>query len=243
MTSGHPDGTTAAMGPRLRAARERHGSTLAGVSCATGIAPSTLSRIETGRRKPTLEVLLRLAEEYGVSLDYLAGTAPAPAPERPAPARRTSGDGKTVLPLTPYVGGLHAHKHVLPAVEEEPNRPRQVSHEGHEWLCVLYGRLRLALGSQDLVLAAGDVAEFDTRTPHGVANAGPGTPVEYLVLFGPQGEQPRPRTPPVPGPGVHQGLSGPRPRDSTGAPTSSTAPASSPRPDSGSDHDRCSGAS
>ncbi|MFD8344973.1 helix-turn-helix domain-containing protein, partial [[Kitasatospora] papulosa] len=134
------------MGPRLRAARERHGSTLAGVSCATGIAPSTLSRIETGRRKPTLEVVLRLAEEYGVSLDYLAGTAPAPAPERPAPARRTSGDGKTVLPLTPYVGGLHAHKHVLPAVEEEPGRPRQVSHEGHEWLCVLYGRLRLALG-------------------------------------------------------------------------------------------------
>ncbi|MFD8344972.1 hypothetical protein ACFV2C_22160, partial [[Kitasatospora] papulosa] len=89
----------------------------------------------------------------------------------------------------------------------------------------------------------GDVAEFDTRTPHGVANAGPGTPVEYLVLFGPQGERPRPRTPPVPGPGVHQGLSGPRPRDSTGAPTSSTAPASSPRPDSGSDHDRCPGAS
>ncbi|MFD9875116.1 helix-turn-helix domain-containing protein [[Kitasatospora] papulosa] len=175
------------MGPRLRAARERHGSTLAGVSCATGIAPSTLSRIETGRRKPTLEVVLRLAEEYGVSLDDLAGTAPAPAPERPGPARRTSGDGKTVLPLTPYVGGLHAHKHVLPAVDEEPGRPRQVSHEGHEWLCVLYGRLRLALGGQDLVLSAGDVAEFDTRTPHGVANAGPGTPVEYLVLFGPQG--------------------------------------------------------
>ncbi|MFJ8448882.1 helix-turn-helix domain-containing protein [[Kitasatospora] papulosa] len=188
------------MGPRLRAARERHGSTLAGISCATGISPSTLSRIETGRRKPTLEVVLRLAEEYGVSLDELAGTAPAL--ERPAPARRTSGDGKTVLPLTPYVGGLHAHKHVLPAAEEEPVRPRQVSHEGHEWLCVLYGRLWLALGGQDLVLAAGDVAEFDTRTPHGVANAGPGAPVEYLILFGPQGERPRPRTPSARGTGV-----------------------------------------
>lgn len=204
MTSGHPDGTTAAMGPRLRAARERHGSTLAGVSCATGIAPSTLSRIETGRRKPTLEVVLRLAEEYGVSLDYLAGTVPAP--ERPAPARRTSGDGKTVLPLTPYVGGLHAHKHVLPAVEEEPNRPRQVSHEGHEWLCVLYGRLRLALGSQDLVLAAGDVAEFDTRTPHGVANSRPGHagrvpgPVRAAgrTTASADPTRPRPRGPPGP---------------------------------------------
>ncbi|MFD3514809.1 helix-turn-helix domain-containing protein [Streptomyces sp. NPDC058657] len=188
--------TLAAMGPGLRAARERHGATLTGVSRATGISPSTLSRIETGRRRPTLEVVLRLAKEYGVSLDELAGHTPAPA--RPGTAPRSFGDGKAVLPLTRYVGGLHAHKHVLPAVEERPARPRQVSHEGYEWLCVLYGRLWLALGGQDLVLAAGDVAEFDTRTPHGVANAGPGGPAEYLIMFGPQGERPRPRTPPLP---------------------------------------------
>ncbi|MET8165824.1 XRE family transcriptional regulator [Streptomyces sp. NPDC005329] len=183
------------MGPRLRAARERHGATLAGVGCATGISPSTLSRIETGRRKPTLEVVLQLAKEYGVSLDELAGTAPAPAAEPRASAPLSFGDDKAVLPLTRYVGGLHAHKHVLPAVADPPARPRQVSHEGHEWLCVLYGRLWLALGDKDLVLVAGDVAEFDTRTPHGVANAGAGGPVEYLILFGPQGERLRPRTP------------------------------------------------
>ncbi|WP_369185726.1 helix-turn-helix domain-containing protein [Streptomyces sp. Y1] len=181
------DDTLAAMGPRLRAAREQHGATLTGVSRATGISPSTLSRIETGRRKPTLEVLLQLAKAYGVSLDELAGTAPAVAPRR-------SGNDKAVLPLTRYVGGLHAHKHVLPAVDAPPARPRQASHDGYEWLCVLYGRLWLALGTQDLVLNAGDVAEFDTRTPHGLANAGPGGPVEYLIMFGPQGERLRPRT-------------------------------------------------
>ncbi|MFD7616815.1 helix-turn-helix domain-containing protein [Streptomyces sp. NPDC059802] len=196
------DGTLAAMGPRLRAAREQHGATLAGISCATGISPSTLSRIETGRRKPTLEVVLQLAREYGVSLDELAGTAPAPAVARHSTALHSFGDDKTVLLLTRYVGGLHAHKHVLSAVEDFPARPRQVSHEGYEWLCVLYGRLWLALGNKDLVLAAGDVAEFDTHTLHGVANAGPGGPVEYLILFGPQGERLRPRTPPVPGRGA-----------------------------------------
>ncbi len=102
--------TLAAMGPRLRTARERHGATLTGVSRATGISLSTLSRIETGRRKPTLEVLLQLAKAYDVSLDELAGTAPAAAagPRTPAPQR--SGNDKTVLPLTRYVGGLHAHK-------------------------------------------------------------------------------------------------------------------------------------
>ncbi|MFD4870434.1 helix-turn-helix domain-containing protein [Streptomyces sp. NPDC058412] len=199
MTGDDPDGTLAAMGPRLRAARERHGATLAAISRATGISSSTLSRIETGRRKPTLEVVLQLAKAYGVSLDELAGTAPAPVTEPRTSAPLSFGDDKAVLPLTRYVGGLHAHKHVLPAVEDPPARPRQVSHEGYEWLCVLYGRLWLALGTQDLVLAAGDVAEFDTRTPHGVANAGPGGPVEYLILFGPQGERLRPRTKPAPG--------------------------------------------
>ncbi|WP_425528110.1 helix-turn-helix domain-containing protein [Yinghuangia seranimata] len=189
--------TLAAMGPRLRAARERRGATLTAVSCATGISPSTLSRIETGRRKPTLEAVLQLAKEYGVSLDELAGAAPASEPS--TSTTRRVGDGKAVLPLTRYVGGLHAHKHVLPTVQDPPARPRQVAHNGWEWLCVLYGRLWLALGDQDLILRAGDVAEFDTRSPHGVANAGPGGPVEYLIMFGPQGERLRPRTPPAPG--------------------------------------------
>jgi len=195
------DGTLAAMGPRLRAARERHGATLAGVSWVTGISPSTLSRIETGRRRPTLEVMLQLSKEYGVSLDELAGTAPAPAAAPRAAAPLSFGDDKAVLPLTRYVGGLHAHKHVLPAVEDPPARPRQLSHDGYEWLCVLYGRLWLALGDQDLVLVAGDVTEFDTRTPHGVANAGPGGPDEYLIMFGPQGDRLRLRTLAAPGRG------------------------------------------
>ncbi|WNZ10000.1 helix-turn-helix transcriptional regulator [Streptomyces sp. 11x1] len=193
--------TLAAMGVRLRVVRERRGVTLADVSRATGISPSTLSRIETGRRKPTLEVVLQLAEEYGVALDELVGTAPAGVAVPRSTAPYSFGDDKAVLPLTRYVGGLHAHKHVLPAVAEPPGRPRQVSHEGYEWLCVLYGRLWLALGGRDLVLTAGEVAEFDTRTPHGVANAGSDGPVEYLVMFGPQGERPRLRTPPAAGRG------------------------------------------
>ncbi|MEU6853065.1 helix-turn-helix transcriptional regulator [Actinacidiphila alni] len=199
----------AAMGPRLRAARERHGASLTEVCRATGLSPSTLSRVENGRRKPHLELLLHLAAAYGVPLDELTGTAPpapAPAPTPtptptpartpPAPNTQRRGDDKTVLPLTHYVGGVHAHKHVLPAADERPARPRLSSHEGYEWLCVLSGRLWLALGEHDLVLTAGEVAEFDTRTPHGVANAGPAGPVEYLAVFGPQGERLRSRVRP-----------------------------------------------
>ncbi|MFB6784949.1 helix-turn-helix domain-containing protein [Streptomyces sp. NPDC056352] len=197
MTDDDIAGVLATMGPRLRVSRERRGDTLTDVSRAIGISPSTLSRVENGRRKPNLELLLHLAKAYGVSLDELAGTAPATVEKPHSPPPRRPVDDKAVLPLTHYVGGVHAHKHVLPATDDQPPRPRQVSHEGYEWLCVLSGRLWLALGEHDLVLTAGEVAEFDTRTPHGVANAGLGGPVEYLIMFGPQGERLRHRIQPT----------------------------------------------
>ena len=71
-----------------------------------------------------------------------------------------------------------------------PGEPvgEQQSHEGYEWMYVLTGQLRLKLGELDLVLSAGEVAEFDTHTPHWFSSAGPSR-VELLVLFGPQGER------------------------------------------------------
>ncbi len=53
---------------------------------------------------------------------------------------------------------------------------------------MLDGTLRLVLGEHDLTLEAGEVAEFDTRTPHwfGATTAGP---VEFLSLIGKQGER------------------------------------------------------
>ena len=68
------------MGPRLRELRRRRGSTLAEESAATGISVSTLSRLEAGRRRPTLELLLPLARAYGVQLDDLVGGPPTGDP-------------------------------------------------------------------------------------------------------------------------------------------------------------------
>ena len=51
-----------AVGPRLRALRRERGATLAQLSETTGISLSTLSRLESGQRKPTLELLLPLAK-------------------------------------------------------------------------------------------------------------------------------------------------------------------------------------
>ena len=175
-----------AVGPRLRALRRSRGATLAQLSEATGISLSTLSRLESGKRKPTLELLLPLARAHGVQLDELVG-APETGDPRIHP-RPFSRHGQTFIPLTRHLGGLHAYKQILAVGSGAEVRPEQGTHEGYEWLYVLSGRLWLALGEHDLVLTAGEAAEFDTRTPHGFANPGP-QPVEFLSLFGAQGER------------------------------------------------------
>ncbi|MFI9586153.1 helix-turn-helix domain-containing protein [Streptomyces sp. NPDC052236] len=175
-----------AVGPRLRGMRRERGTTLAQLSETTGISLSTLSRLESGQRKPTLELLLPLAKAHGVQLDELVG-APATGDPR-IHARPFTRHGQIFVPLTRNLGGLHAFKQIMPVGQVDGPRPEQRVHEGYEWLYVLSGRLRLALGEHDLVLTAGEAAEFDTRTPHGFANAGT-QPVEFLSIFGPQGER------------------------------------------------------
>ncbi|MFF3755022.1 helix-turn-helix domain-containing protein [Streptomyces sp. NPDC002018] len=190
-----------AVGPRLRALRRDRGTTLAQLSESTGISLSTLSRLESGQRKPTLELLLPLAKAYGVPLDELVD-APTTGDPRVHP-RPFTRDGRTFVPLTRHLGGLHAYKLVMPPGKADCGDLEQRVHEGYEWLYVLAGRLRLRLAEHDLVLTAGEAAEFDTRTPHAFACAGP-EPVEVLSLFGQQGERmhvrARPKEPAARGP-------------------------------------------
>lgn len=174
-----------AVGPRLRELRRRSGATLAALSETTGIPISTLSRLESGNRKPSLELLLPLAKAHQVPLDELVNAPPSGDPRvYPRPITR---HGMTVIPLTRKPGGLQAFKQILPAGPDDLE-PDPRSHEGYHWLYVLNGRLRVILGDQDLVLTVGEVAEFDTHLPHWFGNAGP-QPVEYLSILGPQGER------------------------------------------------------
>jgi transcriptional regulator with XRE-family HTH domain len=173
-----------AVGPHLRALRRERETTLAALAEATGISVSTLSRLESGTRKPTLELLLPLAKAYGVSLDELVDAPPTGDPRihlRPVTRR-----GMTMVPLTRRPGGVQAYKLVLPAGARRVPDPQ--THEGYEWLYVLNGRLRVVLGEHDLVLAPGEAAEFDTRVPHWFGPAGDQA-VEILSLFGSQGER------------------------------------------------------
>jgi transcriptional regulator with XRE-family HTH domain len=172
-----------AVGPRLRALRRDRGLTLADVAARTGVSQSTLSRLESGRRRATLELLLPLARAYDVPLDDLVG-APRTGDPRVhlKPIRRF---GMTFVPLSRRPGGVHAFKLLIHA-RPEPLGPTPQTHAGYEWLYVLTGRLRLVLGDRDLTLPPGEAAEFDTSLPHWLGSADGGA-VELLILFGLEG--------------------------------------------------------
>ncbi|KAB2350242.1 helix-turn-helix domain-containing protein [Actinomadura rudentiformis] len=172
-----------AVGPRLRALRRDRGITLADLAATTGVSESTLSRLESGQRRATLELLLPLARIYDVPLDDLVGAPRTGDPRiHLKPIRRF---GMTFIPLSRRPGGVHAFKMIIPA-RPEPLEPTPQTHDGFEWLYVLNGRLRLVLGERDLILPPGEAAEFDTSLPHWLGSADGGA-VELLILFGMQG--------------------------------------------------------
>ena len=167
---------------RLRALREERELSLDVVARAAGMAPSTLSRLETGKRRLAVDHLAPLARALGTSVDALL--APEPQGDPRVRRRARTVDGMRVLPLSREGrSGPRAYHLTLP----ERGEPTLRSHEGHEWLYVLSGRVRLLLGDEDLVLEPGEAAEFSTWTPHWLSAVG--GPAEVLVLMGHHGER------------------------------------------------------
>lgn len=171
------------LGPRLRATRLDRGWTLEDLAGRAKVSVSTLSRLESGKRQASLELLLPITRQLGVRIDDLLTVEDQdPRVRRPAMQRK----GMTIAPLTREESEVRAFK-----ISYHPDAPMPSelkTHEGHEWLYVLSGRLRLRLGDQEHVLTRGEAAEFETRIPHGLSAEGT-RPAEVISIFNSLGER------------------------------------------------------
>jgi transcriptional regulator with XRE-family HTH domain len=171
---------------RLRELRAERGLTLAQVAERASLDLSTLSRLEAGKRRLALDHLPALAAALGVSADDLLGARPPQDPRVRSKAIRRHG--MTMWPLTHQgsPGGLNAFKIAIGPERSEPPQELKV-HEGHDWLYVLSGRLRLVLADHEHVIEPGEAVEFTTWTPHwfGALDG----PVEAILIVGAQGER------------------------------------------------------
>lgn len=172
----------AQVGPRLRAARQARGWTLDELAARAGMSVSTLSRLESGKRQASLELLLPVTRQLGIRIDDLLPSETGDPRVRRETVRR---DGMVIAPLTLERAPVQAFKITYAPAAGAPS-PRV--HDGFEWLYVLSGRLRLMLDDTEHVLESGEAAEFDTRVPHSMS-AMPDAPAEVLSIFSASGER------------------------------------------------------
>lgn len=174
------------VGARLRGFRQTLGLSLAELADRSGITASTISRLERGLVRPSLEQLLPLARVYGLPLDELVAAPRVGDPRVHLKAKRKHG--LTFIPLGVNAGGLQAFKVIYPPLSKSRPPPYN-AHPGREWFYVLDGAVHLALSDQRTLLKAGEAAEFATMTPHWIANAREDRPSEIIAIYGPQGER------------------------------------------------------
>ena len=169
---------------RLRALRVARGMSLDQLAELTNMSASTLSRLETGRRRLAIDHLVTLARALDTTVDeLLAAEHEEDVVIRP---RRDSAGGSTFWSLTDPedASGRVVAKMRIPRLARLPE-PRV--HPGRDWFYILKGTLRLQLGSREVLIEAGQAAGFDTMTPHSMG--GQGGPVEILSILDHHGER------------------------------------------------------
>lgn len=161
---------------RLRSLRNTLGLSLDELGARANLSPSTISRIETGNRTISLDVLVPLANALQVGLDSLLDVrSDDDVVIRPVPS--SSGE-RTTWMLSRPTGNTIAVKVRL---EPRDRPPEQRVHPGHDWFFVLEGRVRLLLGEREIIVETGQAAEFTTMTPHSFAAVD--GPAELVMIF------------------------------------------------------------
>jgi transcriptional regulator with XRE-family HTH domain len=167
---------------RLRSMRATLGYSLDELAERTNLSPSTISRVETGKRTLSLDVLMPLANALQVSVDVLF-EVPTDDDVVIRPVARSSG-ARTTWPLSRPDGRTVAMKMRFEASDTPPD---QRVHPGHDWFLVLEGRVRLWLGERQIDVEAGEAAEFATTVPHAITALD--GPAELIMTFDRDGQR------------------------------------------------------
>jgi transcriptional regulator with XRE-family HTH domain len=167
---------------RLRSLRNTLGLSLDELAARTNLSPSTISRVETGKRAISLDILLPLATALQVDLDALLDMrSDDDVVIRPTP--NCSGERTTWMLSRPTAAAIAVKLRIEPTRTTEEQRV----HPGHDWFFVITGQVRLSLGEREITVQAGESAEFSTMTPHALAAID--GPAELIMIFDRDGQR------------------------------------------------------
>ena len=164
----------------MRQLRKQNGWTLAQVSTNTGLATSTLSKVENGQTSLTYDNLLKLAQGLGVNIAELFASEAV----RPISGRRTiTRNGEAKVVSTPnYEYQYHStdllDMLVIPMVVRVKARSRKqfgelIRHSGEEFVYVLEGVIEVHTDFYEpVILEAGESIYLDSMMGHGSLSVG-----------------------------------------------------------------------
>lgn len=173
-------GRTEGFGARLRQLRRDAGMTLQQVAERTGLALSTISKVENNRISPTYENIVRLAEGLSIDVAELFSKHPQPMASGRLSVTR-AGEGtkhRTAQYEYEILCSELSHKRFVPltavvkahAVEAFPVLP---AHAGEEFVYVLTGKVTIhSEHYRPITLTPGDSCYFDSRMGHALIAAG-----------------------------------------------------------------------
>ncbi len=172
---------------RIHGLRAALGWSLDDLASRCCLSPSTLSRIETGHRRISLDQLTSIARALGTTLDQLVESATdEDVVIRP---QRDETRGMTIWMLSREPGphGVTVCKMRITNPEPRRSTVEFKVHPGKDWFTVLSGTMALLLGERTILVQAGHAAEFSTMTPH--AFGAHGGPAEILGIFDHDGQR------------------------------------------------------
>ncbi len=164
------------LGGRMKAERQAAGLTLEAAAQRSGLALSTIHKIENGRVSPSYENLVRIARAYEIGMERLF-SADHESPQTTRLTVTKAGQGRIVRSRNfeyEVLCNALADKKIIPLVtlveRRAPLTPADLeAHDGEETLYVLSGRVELVVEHYaPVVLETGDCAYFDSTLKHGL---------------------------------------------------------------------------
>ncbi len=171
---------------RTRGLRLALGWSLDDLAAQCYLSPSTLSRIETGHRRISLDQLTAIARALGTSIDQLVESADDDVVIRP---QHDETRGITTWTLNHEDGphGMTVAKMRVTRPPGQVSRAELRAHPGRDWFTVLSGTVVLFLGERTVTVEPGQAAEFSTMIPHGFGALG--GPAEIIGIFDHDGQR------------------------------------------------------
>ena len=179
------DSEVARIARRVRLWREEDGLTLQDLASRSGVATSTIQKVETFQMIPTVAVLLKIARGLGRSpSEFVSNTAPASEVSHLTPEQRHPVGNRRRMLVERISGDLIDHEVELWRVRVQPahgSGQGRLEYEGEMLVLCEEGEVTFRIGEEEYRLERGHSLHFKTRVPHSWANES-AEPACFLIL-------------------------------------------------------------